>query len=65
MYTAPRCLGVPTQPIVYPDESHGIYRASFQRDILERYLAWYDPWLRKTRDPEPRQTKHSTRRSAR
>jgi dipeptidyl aminopeptidase/acylaminoacyl peptidase len=65
MYMALRRLGVPTQLIVYPGESHGIYRPSFQRDVLERYLAWYDRWLRETRGPEPRQTAASTRRSTR
>ncbi len=45
MYTALRRLGVPTQLVVYPDESHGISRPSFRRDVLTRYLAWYDRWL--------------------
>ena len=45
MYMALKRLGVPTQLIVYPGESHGISRPSFQRDVLQRYLAWYDRWL--------------------
>lgn len=46
MYMALRRLGVPTQLVVYPGESHGISRPSFRRDVLTRYLAWYDRWLR-------------------
>ncbi|MBW2493597.1 MAG: S9 family peptidase [Deltaproteobacteria bacterium] len=46
MYMALKRLGVPTQLIVYPGQSHGISRPSFQRDVLRRYLAWYDQWLR-------------------
>ncbi|HEY5658712.1 MAG TPA: S9 family peptidase [Myxococcota bacterium] len=46
MYMALRRLGVPTQLVVYPGESHGIYRPSFRRDVLARYVAWYDRWLR-------------------
>ncbi|MCH8082647.1 MAG: S9 family peptidase [Myxococcales bacterium] len=45
MYTALRRLGVPTQLIVYPGQSHGISKPSFQRDVLTRYLSWYDQWL--------------------
>jgi dipeptidyl aminopeptidase/acylaminoacyl peptidase len=46
MYMALKRLGVPTRLIVYPGESHGISRPSFQRDVLARYLSWYDQWLR-------------------
>ena len=45
MYTALKRLGVPTQLVVYPGQSHGISRPSFQRDVLTRYLSWYDQWL--------------------
>ncbi len=45
MYTALRRLGVPTRLIVYPGQSHGITKPSFQRDVLTRYLSWYDQWL--------------------
>jgi dipeptidyl aminopeptidase/acylaminoacyl peptidase len=30
-----------------PNESHGISRPSYQRDRLERYLAWYDKHMKK------------------
>jgi dipeptidyl aminopeptidase/acylaminoacyl peptidase len=46
LYQALRRLGVPTQLVVYPGESHGINRPSFQTDRYERYLAWYDRWVK-------------------
>jgi len=47
MYQALRSLGIDTQLIIYPNENHGIARPSYQRDRLERYLAWYDKYLMK------------------
>jgi dipeptidyl aminopeptidase/acylaminoacyl peptidase len=46
MYQALKSLGVDTQLIVYPNQNHGITLPSFQRDRLQRYLAWYDRYLR-------------------
>ena len=46
MYQALRRLGVATELVVYPDQSHGIETPSYQKDRLERYLAWYDRFLR-------------------
>jgi dipeptidyl aminopeptidase/acylaminoacyl peptidase len=46
LYQALRRLGVPTQLVIYPGESHGISRPSFQVDRYERYLAWYDQWVK-------------------
>jgi dipeptidyl aminopeptidase/acylaminoacyl peptidase len=48
MYQALRSLNVPTQLIVYPGEFHGFTRPSFIRDRYERYLAWYDKYLKGT-----------------
>jgi dipeptidyl aminopeptidase/acylaminoacyl peptidase len=50
MYQALRSLGVETQMIIYPNENHGIQRPSYQRDRYERYLAWYDKYLKKTHE---------------
>lgn len=47
MYQALRSLGIDTQLIIYPNEFHGITRPSYVRDRLERYLAWYDKYLKK------------------
>ena len=46
MYQALRSLGVDTQLIIYPNENHGISRPSYVRDRYERYLAWYDKYVR-------------------
>jgi dipeptidyl aminopeptidase/acylaminoacyl peptidase len=48
MYQALRSLGIDTQLIIYPNENHGIQRPSYQRDRMERYLAWYDKYIKKT-----------------
>ncbi len=47
MYQALRSLGVDTQLVIYPNENHGITRPSYVRDRLERYLAWYEKYLKK------------------
>ncbi len=46
MYQALASLGVPTQLIVYPNSFHGITRPSYQKDRMERYLAWYAKYLK-------------------
>ncbi len=46
MYQALRSLGVDTQLIIYPNENHGITRPSYVRDRYERYLAWYDKYVK-------------------
>ena len=35
--------------IIYPDQFHGLTRPSYIRDRYERYLAWYDKYLKHTR----------------
>ena len=46
LYQALRRLGVETQLVVYPNEFHGISKPAFQLDRLERYLAWYDKYVK-------------------
>jgi dipeptidyl aminopeptidase/acylaminoacyl peptidase len=46
MYQALKSLGIDTQLIIYPEQFHGLTRPSFIRDRLERYLAWYDKYLK-------------------
>ena len=46
MYQALRSLGVATQLVIYPGQHHGITKPSYRRDRLERYLAWYDKYLK-------------------
>lgn len=47
MYQALKSLGVDTQLVVYPGQFHGLTIPSYQRDRLERYLAWFDKYLKK------------------
>ena len=47
MYQALRSLGVDTQLVIYPGQFHGLTTPSYQRDRLERYLAWFDKHLKK------------------
>jgi dipeptidyl aminopeptidase/acylaminoacyl peptidase len=48
MYQALRSLGIDTQMVIYPNENHGISRPSYVKDRYERYLAWYDKYVKKT-----------------
>lgn len=45
MYQALKSLGIDTQLVIYPGQSHGISKPSYQRDLFQRYLAWYDKYL--------------------
>jgi len=47
MYQALKSLGVDTQLVVYPGQFHGLTMPSYQRDRLERYVKWYDTYLKK------------------
>ena len=46
MYQALKSLGIDTQLVIYPNAFHGITLPSFRVDRLERYLAWYDKYLK-------------------
>ena len=46
LYQALRRLGRTTQLVVYPGEHHGIRKPTFQKDRLERYLAWYAQYVK-------------------
>ena len=46
MYQALKLLGVDTQLVIYPGQNHGIKLPSYRRDVQERYLAWFDKYLR-------------------
>jgi dipeptidyl aminopeptidase/acylaminoacyl peptidase len=56
MYQALRSLGIDTQLIIYPNENHGIQRPSYQRDRMERYLAWYEKYVKKAAGPSSTST---------
>jgi dipeptidyl aminopeptidase/acylaminoacyl peptidase len=46
MYQALRTLGVPTQLVIYPNQYHGITTPSYRVDRLQRYLAWWDRYVK-------------------
>jgi dipeptidyl aminopeptidase/acylaminoacyl peptidase len=46
LYQALRRLGTETELVIYPGEAHSIRRPSFQKDRYERYLGWYDRYLK-------------------
>lgn len=49
MYQALKSLRVPTRLVIYPREKHDFVNPYFVRDRMERYLAWYDHYLRLAR----------------
>ncbi len=46
LYQALRRLGRDTELVIYPGQSHGISKPSYQKDRYERYLAWYGKYLK-------------------
>jgi dipeptidyl aminopeptidase/acylaminoacyl peptidase len=46
MYEALRTLGVPTELVIYPGQFHLFTRPSYIHDRMQRYLAWWDQYLR-------------------
>jgi dipeptidyl aminopeptidase/acylaminoacyl peptidase len=51
MYQALRSLGIETQLVIYPNEFHGITRPSYVKDRYQRYLDWYDKYVKKNPAP--------------
>jgi len=47
LYQALKRLGLETQLVVYPGEFHGIRTPTFQLDRLERYLDWYEKYVKR------------------
>ncbi len=46
LYQSLKRLGRETQLIVYPGEHHGIRRPSFQVDRFQRWVNWYDKYVK-------------------
>jgi dipeptidyl aminopeptidase/acylaminoacyl peptidase len=46
MYQALRSLGVDTQLVIYPGQFHGITTPTYKIDRFQRYLDWYDKYLK-------------------
>ena len=54
MYQALKSLGVDTELVIYPGQFHGLTIPSYERDRLQRYVAWFDKYLKPAR-PETAQ----------
>ncbi|NNE67441.1 MAG: S9 family peptidase [Pyrinomonadaceae bacterium] len=54
MYQAMKRLGRETQLVVYPGEHHGIRRPTFQKDRFERFLGWFDKYVKGVKEAENR-----------
>jgi dipeptidyl aminopeptidase/acylaminoacyl peptidase len=46
MYQAMRHLGREASLVVYPDAYHGIRRPTYHKDLLERFLGWFDKYVK-------------------
>ncbi|GMR13126.1 MAG: S9 family peptidase [Gemmatimonadota bacterium] len=51
LYQALRRRGIDTRLIVYPGQPHGLRVPSYQKDRLQRYLAWYDKYVKNASKP--------------
>jgi dipeptidyl aminopeptidase/acylaminoacyl peptidase len=45
-YQRLRRLGRDTMLVIYPGQSHGIRKPTYQKDRYERYLEWNDKYLK-------------------
>jgi len=34
--------------VIYPDQYHGLKKPSYQKDRIERYIGWFDRFLKAT-----------------
>jgi dipeptidyl aminopeptidase/acylaminoacyl peptidase len=48
MYQALKSLGIDTELVIYPGQFHGLTIPSYERDRLQRYLNWFNKYLRPT-----------------
>jgi dipeptidyl aminopeptidase/acylaminoacyl peptidase len=49
MYQAMKKLGRETMLVVYPNAHHGIRRHSYHKDLLERFLGWFDKYVKRSK----------------
>ena len=52
MYQALRSLGVATELVIYPEQRHSLVPPSYRADRLQRYLAWYQKYLKRQIPPK-------------
>jgi dipeptidyl aminopeptidase/acylaminoacyl peptidase len=46
MYQALKSQGIPTELILYPNQFHGLTKPSYVVDRLQRYVDWYNKYLK-------------------
>src|SRR5262249_46447748 len=46
LYQGVKRLGRETELVIYPGENHSFRRPSFIKDRFDRYLAWYEKYLK-------------------
>lgn len=46
LYIALKRQGVPTELVVYPNEGHHLSVPSYEKDLYERYFAWFERYLK-------------------
>jgi dipeptidyl aminopeptidase/acylaminoacyl peptidase len=46
LYTALRIKGVPSGLVLYPREPHGLLERAHQLDFMQRYLEWFDRYVK-------------------
>ncbi len=46
MYQAMKHLGREASLVVYPDAYHGIRRPTYHKDLLERFLGWFEKYVK-------------------
>jgi dipeptidyl aminopeptidase/acylaminoacyl peptidase len=56
MYQALKVLGIDTELVVYPGQFHTLAIPSYNRDRMERYVAWFDKYLKPAGAPTPTPT---------
>ncbi len=48
LYQSLRRLGRQTELVIYPGQHHGIARPSYQKDRYDRYIAWYNRFVKES-----------------
>ena len=41
-------IGIETELVIYPGQFHGLTVPSYERDRLQRYLNWFNKYLKPT-----------------